>query len=791
MLLFPQKNEVDDIAMNILQKRYFAEGESKWEDVVARVIDYVIKDDKDDTKNATYQMILNRYFIPNSPTLVNAGKKGSGLSACFVVDFNDSIEEIYKTKLDFALIARKGGGCGTTLSKLRPMNAKVNGSTHGYAGGPVKFFDSICHDMEVLTQSGFREMAMMGVMSVYHPDIKQFITAKTEEGRMRTTNISVMVDNTFMEKVERGETYWTEFNGKKYEELDAREVFDMIVDGAWKNGEPGILFYDKINDSPYKYSNQEILATNPCVVGDTEINTVEGRIKIKDLVGKEIDVYTMDESGNLAISKAKNIRKTRENAELISIETSREALLCTPDHLIYTSNRGYVRADELELTDKLVGLNRKMNNEQQVYIALTGGKYRAEHRFIAGHYWNIKGKDVHHLDGNHLNNTKSNFQVLSHGMHSIVTNLGHEDWNDHGADGKFTKKAKTKKKDVYRLNGNPKGVRLTLKSITNHSINEDVYDMEVENTHNFIANGIVIHNCGEQPLPPNGVCNLGSFDISKFLDEENELDYLLLELAVRLAVRFLDNVITVNDFPTEAIDKWAKENRPIGIGIMGLADYFLKKEIVYGSEKSLKETESILGFIYNVAEDESITLGEEFGVPEACKNLPKPRRNVTLLTVAPTGTISLLAGCSSGIEPIFSEVTVRKDNTGTYNMIHPDADKEYFRCAVSSNGAEEVSWEEHILLQNSAQRFVDSGVSKTINFPLLTRKQTVYNAFMLAWKLDYIKGLTVYRNGSRVKEVLTPKNLKKDKCPICGEELIRESGCKHCISCDFSLCEIS
>ena len=789
MLLFPPINEVDDIAQNILQKRYFMEGETKWEDVVKRVIDYVIKDD-DDTKYATYQMILNRYFVPNSPTLVNANKKGAGLSACFVVDFKDSIEEIYKTKLDFALIARKGGGCGTTLSKLRPLNSKVNGSTHGYAGGPVKFFDSICHDMEVITQSGFREMAMMGVMSVYHPDIKQFINAKTEEGRMRTTNISVMVDNKFMEKVESGETYWTEFNGEKYEELNAKEIFDMIVEGAWKNGEPGILFYDKINDSPYKYSNQEILATNPCVVGDTEVNTVEGRIKIRDLVGREIDIYCMDENGELAISKAKNIRKTREDAELIEIKTSRETLLCTPDHLIFTSNRGYVRADELVLEDKLVGLNRKMNNEQQVYIALTGKNYRAEHRFIAGHYWDIKGKDVHHLDGNHLNNVKSNFQVLTHGMHSVVTNLGHEDWNDHGSDGKFIKKPKTKKKDVYHLDGNPKGIRLSLKSITPFVTREDVYDLEVETYHNFISNGIVIHNCGEQPLPPNGVCNLGSFDISKFIDTDGELDFILLDLATRLAVRFLDNVITVNEFPTEAITKWAKENRPIGIGIMGLADYFLKKEIVYGSEESLKETEKILGFIYTIAEDESITLGEELGIPEACKDLPIPRRNITLLTVAPTGTISLLAGCSSGIEPIFSEVTVRKDNTGTYNMIHPDSDKEYFRCAVSSNGTEEVTWKEHILLQNSAQRFVDSGVSKTINFPFLTRRQTVSDAFMLAWKLPYIKGLTVYRNGSRTKEVLSPQVLKKDLCPICKAELIRESGCKKCSVCDFSLCEI-
>lgn len=107
---------------------------------------------------------------------------------------------------------------------------------------------------------------MMGTMSVYHPDIIKFITAKTDEGKMHTTNISVVVDNDFMQKVENNETYKTYFGAEFYGEHNARDVFNMIVDGAWKNGEPGIVFYDRINDSPYKYSGQEILATNPCGV---------------------------------------------------------------------------------------------------------------------------------------------------------------------------------------------------------------------------------------------------------------------------------------------------------------------------------------------------------------------------------------------------------------------------------------------------------------------------------------------------------------------------------------------
>lgn len=147
---------------------------------------------------------------------------------------------------------------------------------------------------------------------------------------------------------------------------------------------------------------------------------------------------------------------------------------------------------------------------------------------------------------------------------------------------------------------------------------------------------------------------------------------------------------------------------------MGYADYLLIKEIAYGSDEALKELESILYFISDVAYDESEKLGKELGVPAMCAKLAKPRRNITLMTVAPTGTISILAGCSSGIEPIFSEITIRNDKTGTYTFENNLAEKSYFRCAVSSNGATEVTWEEHVRTLASAQKYVDSGVSKCV-----------------------------------------------------------------------------
>ena len=262
--LFPKKRAISKVAQNILKKRYFSANESSWDDIVNRVVNWVIPHFNEKDKELTRQMIANTYFIPNSPCLVNSGKPNGGLAACFVVEFPDTIEGIYKTKLDFALIARKGGGCGTSLSQIRPEGATVAGSTHGYAGGPLKFADTISHDADALTQAGFRAMAIMFTQSVYHPDIIKFITAKADEGKIANANISVTVDDAFMKAVVADEKYWTRFKGKKYEEYRARDIFEMIVEGMWKNGEPGILFYDRINDSPYKYTGQELISTNPC-----------------------------------------------------------------------------------------------------------------------------------------------------------------------------------------------------------------------------------------------------------------------------------------------------------------------------------------------------------------------------------------------------------------------------------------------------------------------------------------------------------------------------------------------
>ena len=292
----------------------------------------------------------------------------------------------------------------------------------------------------------------------------------------------------------------------------------------------------------------------------------------------------------------------------------------------------------------------------------------------------------------------------------------------------------------------------------------------------------------EQPLPPYGSCNLGSLDISKFTSNEGIINLELFEKAIRLSARLLDSVIEVNAYPTKEIDDVSKKSRPIGNGLMGLADFFMKRGVAYGSKESLDEFDKIGSFLYETTKNESEKMGEEFGIPEWCKNLPEPRRNITLVTFAPTGTISLIAGCNSGIEPFFSEITERKDKTGEY-IIDVPSEKEYFRCAVSKDGKKEVSWEEHVAMQAVAQKYSDSGVSKTINFPNGTHKETIGKSFIMAWK-NNCKGITVYRNGSRDVEVLSPKNVDKNRCPVCGESTVKYDGCTKCSSCEWSLCTV-
>ncbi|MFH1991813.1 MAG: adenosylcobalamin-dependent ribonucleoside-diphosphate reductase [Pseudomonadota bacterium] len=260
--------KIADNALKILKKRYFASGET-WEDLCDRVAHKVAGDETGAADRAAWKeryknIMLNLDFLPNSPTLRNFGRNDGCGSACFVLPVDDSRKSIFKTLSDAVDVQAYGGGTGMSFSNLRPKGDRVT-STGGKASGPVSFmkiFDITIGD--VIKQGGTRSGANMGILRVDHPDIEEFISAKTKEGELKNFNISVGITDAFMNAVEKDQDYDLVFKGRVYKTLAARDVWETIVAGAWKNGEPGIVFLDTINRNNPLQPLGRIEATNPC-----------------------------------------------------------------------------------------------------------------------------------------------------------------------------------------------------------------------------------------------------------------------------------------------------------------------------------------------------------------------------------------------------------------------------------------------------------------------------------------------------------------------------------------------
>ena len=739
------------------------------------------------------QLILDKKFLFGGRILSNRGIDAKvTLSNCYVIEPpEDNIESIFDCAKKLARTFSYGGGCGIDIGKLRPRNAKVNNSAKRTSGS-VSFMDLYSQVTELIGQNG-RRGALMISIPCNHPDLLDFIELKSDLNKVTKANVSVRITSEFMQAVKAKSkfdlVFEVEATGETITEtVDAYELFRKLCEINWDFAEPGILFWDRIekwnllSETP----NFKFAGTNPCISGDSLIQTVDGLIPVKNLVGKQPYLYCMDDNGDLTIAKANKVWLSKRNAKALTVMTSKGSITCTPDHKIYTTNRGWVKAEDIEVGDRLKGLNRQMASEIHVSVGLSGSSYKREHRFVLEHFKDITGLDVHHIDGNPFNNRLDNLQAIEHGAHSAISNTGRKiEFHRDMLNGRFLDKGEDKKKRKGVNQGKRTGFNWNVIQVVENDCTEDVYDIEVPQYNNFVANDIIVHNCAEEPLPAGGSCLLGALNLAEFVTN-GKFDFGSFKTAVDTAVVGLNEVLEegLPLHPLEEQRRSVNDWRQIGLGIMGLADMLIKMKIAYGSVASLMLCEKIASTLLRTAFQTSVRLGKEFGsypmfkkenVVETdfyknnlngieCDTL----RNSQLLTIAPTGTISTMFGISGGIEPIFANYYTRKTESlhgeDKYYKVFTPIVQQYFddNGLEADDGllpkyfvtAQELDFKDRIDMQSAWQTYIDASISSTVNVPNEFTQQQICDLYMYAYDKG-LKGVTIYRDGCKRSGILT------------------------------------
>jgi len=662
-----------------------------------------------------YEAMARLELLFNSPTLMNAGRELQQLSACFVLPVNDSLEGIFDSLKHTALIHQSGGGTGFSFSRLRPKDDIVK-STGGVASGPVSFMQVFDSATNAIKQGGTRRGANMGILRCDHPDILEFINCKTKSDAITNFNISVALTDAFMAAVGEDREYelTNPRSGRPSGKLRARAVFDLVAKLAWANGEPGVIFIDRINASNPTPHIGAIESTNPCITGDALVSTSAGLVRLDRLV------------------------ETATTAQVGVVTDDRVTALTRWGNGTTGAASGVAACEDGVTIYPLAGAFA--SGVRPVVRVTTEGGYTLEvtpdHKIMTTQGWVPAG------------NLKPRY-------HSVLLQSGSS----------FTDKV---------ASVTPAGER-------------PVFDLQEPVTHSFIANGFVVSNCGEQPLLPYESCNLASLNLVRMVTH-GRLDYDRLGSAVDLAVHYLDNIIDANLYPMPEIEDMTKANRKIGLGVMGWADILILLGVPYDSEEAVALASEVMGFIDRRSKEASAALAKARGpfpnfAGSALDGPDRPPvRNATTTTIAPTGSISIVAGASSGVEPLFSLAFTRKGILGGKELVETNpcfeetARREGFyseelmaRIAEAGTvaGMEDVpdrirrlfvtaldiapDW--HLKMQAAFQAHTDNAVSKTVNLPYEATVDDIRDIYEMAYALG-CKGVTVYRNGSRRDQVL-------------------------------------